>query len=117
MGKVLPQVGVFHHFHPALFVVLLNGYFLANILLGDAQHLFNTKFYRQSMGVPPRFAMYQKPLLRFIPAKNILKSPGHDMVNSGYSVGRRGPLVKNVSGMTFADLQTFLKSISLLPDF
>ena len=90
-GQPFPHVGIGHHLAAADAVVLLDRNFRADVLFGDAELLFDAQFDGQSVRVPSRFAVYEKTLLRFVAADDVLDRTRHDVVDPRRSVGRRGP--------------------------
>jgi len=115
MGKVLPQVGVLHYLPAAGLVILLHRYLCSNILLGNTQHLFNPQLNGKPMGVPACLTLNKKTLLSFIAAKYILNGSGHNVVNSGNSVCRWRPFVKDETRMPTSGFQTLVKGIVRVP--
>ena len=114
-GEVAPHIGVLHHILTATTVVLLDGNLLADILLGDAESLLNSQLHRQTVCVPTRLAVYAVALLCLVAAEDILDGTSHYVVNTRHTICRRGTFVEDKRWRTFACLDTFGKSILLVP--
>ena len=69
----------------------------ANVLLGDAQCLFDAKLHRKTVGIPAGFALHALSFERAVAAKNVLEGAGHHVVNAGLAVGRRGAFKEDES--------------------
>ena len=85
-SKITPYTSVLHHILTAVAVVILYGNLLTDILLGNAEALFNTKLYWQTVGIPTRLTVNLKALLGLVTADNILNSTRHYVVNTRHTV-------------------------------
>ena len=113
----LPCVGIGHHFLAADAVVLLDRNFRADVLFGDAELLFDAQFDGQSVRVPSRFAVYEKTLLRFVAADDVLDRTRHDVVDPRRSVGRRRTFVKDERRMSLAGRYALVECVVAVPLF
>ena len=115
VGKGGPFLGVFHHFVATCGVVVIHRDFFADVLLGDAERLFNAKLHGESVGVPAGLAVNAESLHRLVTAENILNSAGHHMVDAGHTVGRGGTLEEDERSGTLAQLDTAAEQVIGVP--
>jgi hypothetical protein len=67
------------------------------------------------MCVPSGFPLYIKTLHGLVAAENILDGPGHDVMDSGYAVGRWRPFVKDERRMVPTLFKALVENSILLP--
>src|SRR5690606_21580377 len=92
-------------------------YFLADVLLGNAQSFFDSKFDRQSMSIPTTFALHLVAFEGFIAAEDILDRSRHNVVDARHSVGRGRPFVKRIWLICWAVADTLFKDVFRFPPF
>ena len=73
------------------------------------------KLHRKTVGVPSGFALYALSFECAVAAKNVLEGAGHDMVNAGLAVGRRGAFKEDESVVGWARLHTPAEYVTFLP--
>ena len=115
LGHVHPFLGVFHHLLAAGGVVLLYGYFGADIGLGDAQFLLHTQLYGEAVGVPASAAGHLVTRLRLVSADSVLDGTGHHVVDAGHAVGAGRTFKENKLRGTFTQLHRALESTLRFP--
>ena len=94
VGELFPFAGVLHHLLAAGLVIAGDGDLLPDVFLGDTQHVLHAQLHRESVGIPPGFAVDAVTLECLVAAYDILDGAGHHMVDSRLAVGRRGTFVK-----------------------
>ena len=114
-GQFGPLLGVFHHLAAAGGVVLVHRYLLADVLLGDTQHLLYAEFYGQAVGVPSGFAAYLKSLHGLETAERILDGTCHHVVDTWFAVGRRRSLEEEELRMALTGRHALFKQVLLFP--
>ena len=87
LGEVAPAVGVLHHLLAAGLVVLLYRDFLPDILLGYTQHGLHAQLYREPVGIPAGFTLYQVSALGLVAADGILYAARHYVVDAREPIG------------------------------
>ena len=87
-----PLVGVHHDILATRIVIVVNTYFLAYILLRDAEAFLHGELYGQSVRVPSRFALDLKAFHGLVSQNGVFYCPAHDMMDAGMPVGGRGTL-------------------------
>ncbi len=115
MGKICPFLCIFHHFPTTCCIIIIHGYFLPDILFGDAEAFFHAKLNGQSMGVPSCLAFHVKTPHCLISADNILNRAGHHMMNARHTVGGWGAFEKDECGASLTLFHRSLKKRMLIP--
>ena len=113
--EVFPLAGKLHHIFAAGSVVVGHRNGLTDVFLGNAQRLFHTQLYGQTVGIPTGLTHHLKSLHGLVTAENILDGASHYVVNTRHTVGRGGTLVEYKRRTTFAGFQTLMKKILLIP--
>ena len=67
------------------------------------------------MRVPARLAVHEIPLLCLVAAKDVLDRAGHDMVDAGHPVGRRGAFVEYERGVPLARGDALVECVAGVP--
>ena len=67
------------------------------------------------MGIPTGLALYTVSLEGMKSTENVLDRTGHDMMNAGFSVGRRRTLKENIGPISRSRIDAFLERILALP--
>ncbi len=116
-GEVFPFAGILHHLAAAGGVVVIDRDFLADVLLGDAEILFNAKFDGETVGVPTGLAFHLIALHGLVAAENVLDGAGQDVVNAGFAIGGGRTFEKYERGATFAFRHCAGKHIFISPLF
>ena len=116
-GQITPHVGVLHHSLAAGAVVLLDGDFASDFVLGDAEFLLDTKFYGQTVGVPAGFTIHFVALAGFVTADDVFDGTCHHMVNTRHTVCRGRSFVENERGRAFALQNALTESVFAIPFF
>ncbi len=114
-GEFIPDVFVAHDHLAALFVVVLDGYFFADVFFRDAQFFFYGQLYGQAVGIPAGFALYAFAFHAVIATEDVFDGPGHDVVNAGFSVGGGGAFVKDKRAIFGSLFDAFFEDIVFLP--
>ncbi len=115
MGQFGPLLGVLHDLLTAGSIVVIDRDFLADVLLGDAEHLLHAELYRQTVGIPTGLALHLIALHGLEAAENILDRTSHYVVNTWHTVCRRWTLVKHERRMALTCGHRLLKDTVLIP--
>ena len=116
-GELVPDVGVAHD---GLFTSLVVGVYTdfgTDVFFGDAEFFFYAELYRQAVGIPTCFAVYLLSFEGLVTAKDIFNGAAHDVVNTGQTIGRRRPFIKDKRGSSVALCHGLLKNGFFLPFF
>ena len=114
-GQVFPRPREFHDGLAAGAVVLLDRNLPADVFLGDAELLFDAQLHGKPVRIPARLAVHEIPLLRLVAAKDVLDRAGHDMVDAGHPVGRRGAFVEYERGVPLARGDALVECVAGVP--
>ena len=117
VGQAFPLFGIFHHFLAAGGIVFFNGYGLAYVFLGYAEHFFHAQFHWQPVRVPSCLAFHLEPLHGFVAQEQILYGTGHHMMYARHTVCGGRSFVKDERRMSFACFYTFMEDVVFLPTF
>ncbi len=69
------------------------------------------------MRIPSAFAFYAISLEGMISAKEVLNSPGHDVMDTWHTIGTRRAFVKNPSLVLRSLVDTLIKNVVIVPPF
>ena len=114
-GQVFPCPRELHDGLAAGAVVLLDRNLPADVFLGDAELLFDAQLHGKPVRVPARLAVHEIPLLCLVAAKDVLDRAGHDMVDAGHPVGRRGAFVEYERGVPLARGDALVECVAGVP--
>ena len=95
LGHRFPVADIAHHRFAAAAGELCYADGLFNFFfVEDPQFFFNLVFDRQTMGIPSGFARHMEALHGFITGIDILETARQDVVDAGFAIGRRRPLIE-----------------------
>ena len=118
LGHRFPVADIAHHRFAAAAGELCYADGLFNFFfVEDPEFFLNLVFDRQAVGIPSGFARHMEPLHGFVTGIDILETARQDVVNAGFAVGRRRPLIEGKERPTRALLQAFFKHCLLPPEF
>ena len=96
-------------------VVLFHRDLLPDVLLGDAQFLFNAKLHRQTMSIPTSLAIHPKTFLCTVAAEDVLDGARHHVVDPGQAVRARRAFVKDEVWRVLPQFEALSKGVLRLP--
>ncbi len=76
---------------------------------------FDAQLHGKPVRVPARLAVHEIPLLCLVAAKDVLDRAGHDMVDAGHPVGRRGAFVEYERGVPLARGDALVECVAGVP--
>ena len=114
-GQVGPLLRIFHDLLAASCIVVVHRNLLADVLLGDAEHLLDAQLNRKSVSIPSCLALHLEALHRLETAEYILNRTSHYVMNTRHTIGRRGTLVEDKRRMALTCGHRFNKDVFGVP--
>ena len=97
LGHLLPFLDVLEHALPAFLDEGRDAVLLDRLLAGEAELLLDFELDRQAVGVPAALARDIEPAHGLVAREDVLERARQHMMDAGPAVGRRRPLVENVT--------------------
>lgn len=115
MSQVGPLFGKLHDICTAVSVIVCHRNRFTDILFCNAQCLFYTQFYRQSVCIPSCFTFYLETFHRLEAAERIFNGTSHHVVNARHTVCRGRTFVEYERRMSLTFCHTAGENIVFIP--